>query len=408
MLVIKPLARRPLALLWTGQILAATGSEFYMIAVVWIAAGLIGRDAGYVSALQAAALLAGSLFGGVVTDRWRHGVTMIAADLARAALVLALSVAGLCGVMTLPLLIAVAGCVALATSAFDPALQAVLPTITPEPGMRHATNALFDATRRMARILGPSLIALVNGILPTGQFFTITAVTFLLSASAVRAAVGGLDLGRRQTLTGAAAVLDSLVGGFRAVRGHSVLLYGLFANLVGNITWAMGVLLGMMLYLRQVSSDPLTDYSLMMMAYGTGNLAANLVLASASAGTGRPAAWLVTSKLIFGLGVVLLPVEPGRAWLMAVAAFAAINGPFENLAMLNLIQGEFPPHRVAQIYRLQMCAVFSGLLIAYLAAPSLFGWFGYAPVITASGGVTLAVGMAGLGLLALRPKTHAN
>ena len=71
--------------------LAATGSEFYMVAVVWIAADFVGRDAGYVSAVQAGALLAGSLFGGMLTDRWRHGATMISADLVRAALMLVLS-----------------------------------------------------------------------------------------------------------------------------------------------------------------------------------------------------------------------------------------------------------------------------------------------------------------------------
>jgi hypothetical protein len=59
MLVLKPLSRRPIALLWTGQMMAATGSEFYMIAVVWIAMGMVGRDAGYLSAVQAAGLLAG-------------------------------------------------------------------------------------------------------------------------------------------------------------------------------------------------------------------------------------------------------------------------------------------------------------------------------------------------------------
>jgi hypothetical protein len=112
--------------------------------------------------------------------------------------------------------------------------------------------------------------------------------------------------------------------------------------------------------------------------------------------------WLVASKLICGLGVVLLPLAPGRGWLMLVAAFAAINGPFENLAILNLIQGGFRAHRVAQIYRLQMCAVFSGLLLAYLAAPGLFGRFGLAPVIMTSGVVTFAAGLAGIGLLGYR------
>src|SRR6185437_2547342 len=114
MFVLKPLVRRPIALLWTGQVLAATGSEFYMVAVVWIAADYIGRDAGYVSAVQAGTLLFGSLFGGVLTDRWRHGATMISADLVRAFLVLILSVAGMLHVLSLPLLVTIAGCVALA------------------------------------------------------------------------------------------------------------------------------------------------------------------------------------------------------------------------------------------------------------------------------------------------------
>jgi MFS transporter, DHA3 family, macrolide efflux protein len=401
MFVLQPLTRRPIALLWTGQVLAATGSEFYMVAVVWIAADLIGRDAGYVSAVQAAALLLGSLFSGVLTDRWRHGTTMIAADLVRAGLVLALSIAGLLHLMSLPLLVVGAGAVALVTSSFDPALQATLPAIAPDPTLRHATNGLFDATKRMARILGPSLIALVNGLVPKAQFFTLTAITFLLSALAVRTVVRQLAPPAPARHEGdAMTAIDSVLGGLRAVRGHGLVIYGLVANLIGNLTWAMGVLLGMVLYLRATSTDPLTDYSLMMTAYGVGNLGANLVLASMK--PGRPGVRLVAAKLIFGLGVFLLPLAPGQASLMLIAAFAAINGPFENLALLHLMQSRFPPHRLAQVYRLQMCAVFSGLLLAYLVAPSLFGLFGLAPVIMAAGALTFVTGLVGIGLMLAR------
>ncbi|HUN49450.1 MAG TPA: MFS transporter [Stellaceae bacterium] len=397
MFVLRPLARRPIALIWAGQVLAATGSEFYMVAVVWIAADLVGRDAGYVSAVQAGALLAGSLFGGALTDRWRHGATMIAADLIRAGLALLLSIAGLLQLMSLPLLVVVAGCVALATSAFDPALQASLPAIAADPALRHATNGLFDATKRMARILGPSLIALVNGILPKSAFFAVTAATFLLSALAVRAVLPGLPAAPRYASAGAgaaAAIVDGVLGGLRAIRGHGVVIYGLIANLIGNVGWGMGIILGMVLHLRQTSADPLTDYSLMMMAYGIGNLGSNLVLASVR--PGRPGSWLIASKLIFGAGVLLLPLAPSRPWLMLVAGFAAINGPFENLAMLQLMQSRFPPHRLAQVYRLQMCAIFAGTLTAYLISPGLFAWLGFAPVIMAAGGATFLIGLVGL------------
>lgn len=401
MFVLRPLARRPIALLWIGQVLAATGSEFYMVAVVWIAADFIGRDAGYVSAFQAGTLLVGSLFGGVLTDRWRNGGTMVAADFLRSALMLLLSIAGLLELVTLPLLVAVAGCVALLSSAFEPALQATLPTIAIDPELRRATNGLFDATKRMARILGPSMIALVNGFLPKIQFFTVTGATFLLSGLAVRASARTWPCETHQRkVTGAAAVIDGLIGGLRMVRGHGAMIYGLAANLIGNLTWAMGILLGMVLYLRETSADPLTDYGLMMTAYGIGNLAASLALASIK--PHQPAKWLIASKLIFGSAVFLLPIAQDRVWLMLIAAFAATNGPLENLAMLHLMQTRFQPHRIAQIYRLQMCAIFSGLLVAYLISPSLFGWFGLAPVIMGGGAATFVIGLVGVGLATWR------
>ncbi len=407
MFVLRPLAQRPIALLWTGQVLAAIGAEFYMVGIIWLAVGLIGRDAGYVAALQAGALLLGSLLGGILTDRWRHSSTMIAVDLLRAGLMFILSLASLTHAMNLPLLAVVAGCVALATSAFDPALQATLPVLAPDPALRHAANGLFDATKRTARILGPSLIALVNGILPIGQFFTLTAVTFLLSAVAVFAVAAQLPAcPRHQTTKGVAAVKDGVFGGIHAVRGHTVMIYGLVANLIGNAAWAGGMLLGMVLFLRETHADPLTTYSLMMMAYGIGNLGTNLILANFK--PSRPALWLVVSKLVFGLGVLFLPLAPDRVWLMLLAAFAATNGPFENLAMLHLMQSDFPPWQLAQVYRLQMSAVVLGLLLAYLAAPTLFAWFGSAPVIMAAGAATLLTGCVGIFLFRFVPSPSGS
>jgi hypothetical protein len=110
----------------------------------------------------------------------------------------------------------------------------------------------------------------------------------------------------------------------------------------------------------------------------------------------RPLLWLVISKFTFGAGVLLLPFATDRGWLMAFAALAAVNGPYENLALLHIMQHDFPPQRIAQIYRLLMCAVFGGMLLGYLAAPVLFGIFGFAPIITAVGALTVLSGLVGL------------
>lgn len=396
MFILKPLADRRIALLWGAQVLSATGTEFYMVAVIWIAAALIGRDAGYVSALQSGALLFGSLFAGVLTDRWRHGTTMVGVSLFRAALLLLLAAAGALGFMSLPLLAVTAGLVALATSVNDPALQATLPMLTPGVATRHAVNSLFDATRRMARILGPSLIALVNGIVPIGQFFIITASALLLSALGVKAALRDTPLPMPEKSLGWPAAIDAVIGGARAVRHHRLMHFGLVAVLIGNLTWGMGLLLGMALHLRATSAEPLTAYGLMMSAYGVGNLGCSIVLAGIT--PKRPLLWIVTSKLTFGLGILLMPFAPNATLLMACAAFAAINGPFENLAMLHIMQHDFPPQRIAQVYRLQMCATFGGSLIGYLVAPTLFAAFGLAPMIATLGALTFSTGLIGLAL----------
>lgn len=397
MFLLKPLADHRIAALWGAQLLSATGAEFYMVAVIWIASSLIGRDVGYISAMQAAALLAGSLFGGILTDRWRYRSTMIGSSLIRASLLLILAFATATGIMSLPLLAGTAGLIALATAVYDPALQATLPVIASAPATRHAVNGLFDATRRVARILGPSLIAVVNGTVPIGQFFMITAAGFLASSVGLWRALRDTDIPAPATKRGTSAVRDAVTGGVLAIRHHAVMRYGLAADFIGNVTWSMGVLLGMALYLRATSPAPLTEYGLMMTAYGAGNLAANLVLAGRH--PKRPLLWLVTSKLTFGLGVLLMPFAPDRAWLMAFAALAAVNGPFENLALLHVIQSAFPPQRIAQVYRVQMCAVFGGSLVGYLAAPSLFGLLGLGTTIELAGSVTFATGLVGLGLM---------
>ncbi len=70
--------------------------------------------------------------------------------------------------------------------------------------------------------------------------------------------------------------------------------------------------------------------------------------------------------------------------------------------MLHLMQTRSEPHRLAQIYRPLMCAIFLGLFLAYLMSPSLFAWFGIGPSITGAGAAVFVAGLIGIGLLAWR------
>lgn len=392
MSILTPLGRPALARLWYGQVATAVGQELYAVAVVWIATGLLGQAAGYLSALQTATMLAGSLFLGPLTERVGHPALMIGTHLLRALVLMLLVMLEATGHLGLPAFTAAVVVVALAAAAFEPALQATIPQLVPEPGLRHATNGLFDATRRMARVAAPAIVAAGNQLLAAGQFFAATAAAFVVSAIMVRRATAGLGPTGEGGVAGG-GLLSAAGRGLALVRRDPLMLYGILGNGLGNVGWAIGPLLGMVLHLRETSSDPLTDYGLMMTAYGVGNLAANLVLSVRA--PRRPLAWLVISRLLFGAGLVAMPFAPGLAALMAAALVAGLNGPFESLAMLHLMQSRHAPADVARVYRLQMAAIFAGLLAGSLAAPSLFGLVGPGPAVALAGAVMLAAAAAG-------------
>ena len=90
MRIFNALAHRRVRLLWSGQVFSAVGDEVYNIALVWLAAELIGLNAGYVSAIQAASIFVFSLIGGIWVDHHDPRKVMIAADLIRGSVVLLL------------------------------------------------------------------------------------------------------------------------------------------------------------------------------------------------------------------------------------------------------------------------------------------------------------------------------
>jgi DHA3 family macrolide efflux protein-like MFS transporter len=63
MRIFHPLRRLPVALLWGGLCLSALGDQLYAVALIWIAVGVLGANAGYLGALQALVALLASADG---------------------------------------------------------------------------------------------------------------------------------------------------------------------------------------------------------------------------------------------------------------------------------------------------------------------------------------------------------
>ena len=183
--IFRPLKDPAVATVWSGLAASTIGEDLFRVAVVWIAAEQIGNAAGYVNAAQYGAMLVVGLLGASLFDRWRADRAMIGCEIcqrrARPAAGRPASTSGAC--RSRCWCSSVMGLAAM-RMVFTPALQSAVPVLVPDRDAMQAINGLFDATWRLARLIGPMLAAVLNTLLPVIHFLSVTALGFVLSALA--------------------------------------------------------------------------------------------------------------------------------------------------------------------------------------------------------------------------------
>ena len=167
--------------LWFGQIVSLLGDWFNLVASAALV-GMLTQSGLAVGSLFVVRMLAPFLvspIAGVVADRYNRKYVLIAADLIRAAVVLAfLLVRNPGDVWLLYTLTAVQMAM---SGFFDPAHTAILPDIS-NPRELGAVNALSSATWSVMLALGAALGGLFSGTFGMYPAFVLDTFTFLLSA----------------------------------------------------------------------------------------------------------------------------------------------------------------------------------------------------------------------------------
>src|SRR5579871_627609 len=186
--VFRPLTDRAVLTVWSGLCTSTIGEDLFRVASVWLAVEVAGNMVGLVTGVQYVAMLVAGLFGPVLFDRWRPVQAMLGSRWWSAAFCL-LPVAGyyVFGLSITLLIIASVGLACL-RMVFSPALQSTIPTLVRDRDGQQAINGLFDATYRIARLLGPMVAALLHLFLPVIHFLTATALGFAVSGYALHAA----------------------------------------------------------------------------------------------------------------------------------------------------------------------------------------------------------------------------
>jgi MFS transporter, DHA3 family, macrolide efflux protein len=407
MRIFHPLRARPVALLWGGLSLSAIGDQLYSVAFAWIAVSLLGPRAGYLAALGSLLVLLAVLGIGGWADRRDQRLCMIGADLARAAMLLAVVGAWLAaGRPSIGLLVAAVAVLAFGQALFQPALQATLPPLVEDAALLPAANALLDATDRSARLIGPGLVALAAAAVPMVHFLTLDALSFLVSAGAL-VMIGRLrrDLrpvrhARREPFR------DAALRGVRAMRAHPLLGYVLGTAGLINGAWYAALYLALPLVIAEhrltgPGGAELGAFGLVISAYGCTNLAATIVFGSMALPR-RPQFQMFGGNLIVGSGIALLglasllPPSARLPGLALAAALAAIGGPMKDIPLAVLRQTRIAAHDIPAAMRSYIAVNSLGLLLAMLISPTLLAAFGPRAVILTCGATIVAVGASGL------------
>lgn len=339
--------------------LAAMGSVIgnwaYLVAMVVYAYDVGGPAAvGLVSVLRLIPSAIASPFTSVLGDRFNRKGVMIAADLARA--VLMVLVAGLIWADASPAFVYLTISVsAVVSTAFRPAASAILPSLAKSPDELAASNVATSAITSMGAVLGPALGAAILTATSTEIVFVVNAATFLWSAALVLgvhapAQAGTLVRGRnpfgREALAGFGAITgnrdlrlitvlvaaQTIVGGmlnvFIAVLALQLLDTG--EGGVGTINAAMGVggILGGVIALALVSRQRLgEDYGVGLFLFG---------LPFAIAAVVHEPALVAISFALLGIGNTLVDVS-SFTLLQRIVPNEVLSRAFGTLQSVGLL-----------------------------------------------------------------------
>ncbi len=403
MRLLQALRRPGIRWLWLGQIFSGIGDQVYEIGLVWMTVGMLGANAGYLSAAGTGAWLACSLAGGVMADRWPRVRTMVAADVIRGVTVLLLPVAFWLGWLNVGCFVAVAIVLGAFSALFYPAMQGSLRAFAGEPELLRATNGLMDATRRLARILGPLVASGLLALVPLVQFATFNALSFFASALAIVIAGRHLSVladenGESTVPSGERSIRRELSEAIRLMHGHALMRTALVTRFLANFTWSICFILGLALLTKQELGGDVNTLGLLLGAYGVTNLLGNVVSGSFSGV--HPARQLFGGEALYGFGTILLGLAPNVPLAMCAVAVAAFGPPMATITQTTLIQTEFPASHVGKIYSLFSAVELGGGFIGYLCAPMLCAALGLRGAMLTCGGAALCA--AGAALLVFR------
>ena len=321
--------------LWLAQIVSEIGDWFYTLSIYTLLLQLTGH-AGSVALALVLQVIPQTLAGptaGVVNDRIKRKHVMIAADLIRFVIVLAMLLVRSRSMVWLvyPLLLAETTMAAF----FEPARSAVIPNIAKE-GEVLVANTLSSATWSVNLLIGASVGGVVAAFLGRDAAFILNALSFLASAILI----SGMHFAEPHAAAAAPLRLRDLMDfspvmeGIQYIRSHPVLIPAVFAKageLMVGPSWVIFTVMGageFAVHGKSISTTggAMLGMSILLGGRGAGALVGPLIAARwAGQNDHRLRVGILFGYLTIALGYGLIGVSHS-VWIAAACAMLAHAG----------------------------------------------------------------------------------
>jgi MFS family permease len=321
--------------LWMAQIVSEIGDWFYTLSIYTLLLQLTGH-AGSVALALVLQVLPQTFVGptaGVVNDRLKRKHVMIAADIVRFGVVLAMLFVRSRSMVWLvyPLLLAETTMAAF----FEPARSSVIPNIATD-GEVLIANTLSSATWSVNLLIGASVGGVVAAFFGRDTVFILNALSFLTSAFLI----GGMHFAEPHAESAAPLRPRDLVDfspvseGIRYIRSHPILLPAVFAKageLMIGPSWVIFTVMGardFAVHGRGIDAagGAMLGMSILLGGRGLGALVGPLVAARwAGQSNRRLRLGILFGYLTIALGYVVLGASR-TVWMAAVCAMLAHMG----------------------------------------------------------------------------------
>jgi len=323
---------RDFRLVWSAAAISWLGDSLAFLGFMWLAYDVGG--AGGVIVVRVAdsipSVIVG-LLGGVVADRVERRRLMIGADVLRAAALGIVLSTTLNGVRpTVLALAATMFLIRIGDSFFEPASGAMLPDVVPHAALQRA-NSVFHATGEAISGFAMGLAGLLLIVVPLGQFFTIDAVSFLLSALLL-----SFVATRSRGAGGEQHPVHELLAGFRDFSsrpplGIAMVMFGLGVTIgAGVFIPAAPVLVG-----QTLEAGP-GSYGLILLGFGVGAIIVAGVLARVE--IVRRERWSILFWVGYPACFLIFAVAPNLAVMVAAAALAGAAESGARILLVSAMQ----------------------------------------------------------------------